>query len=216
MRPDVKINEMWMADMGWLRESIDFPPPLSQSNTITVPGRNSPIRYSQALGRVSYQMRTFEIVLSMFGARTRFNEMTSGIVNRFAGALSKVILSEEQELYAVGILEMSTSYDPLTGKGQLTISCSDADSYRYHVEETAVVATGGGTVYLDNDFMPVVPRVTTDAETNFIWQVGSDSFHKSVSAGTWEFPEMELAPGRNAITVEGTGTVTFRYREGRL
>ena len=34
---------------------------------------------------------------------------------------------------------MSSSYDPLTGKGQLVMESSDADSYRYHVEETQVV-----------------------------------------------------------------------------
>ena len=33
MRPDVKINDLWMFAMGWLREEIDFPTPQSQTNT---------------------------------------------------------------------------------------------------------------------------------------------------------------------------------------
>lgn len=216
MRPDVKLNELWVSGLGWLRESMNFPTPQSQTNTIVVPGRNSPIRYTEALGRVSYQPRSFEIVLSMLGTRTRFNAMVSTIVNQYAGQLTKVICSEEPGLYAIGTLEMAPAYDPLTGKGQLTISCSDGDSYRYHVDETVVTVSGGGTVYLDNDYMPVIPTITATEETALGWQVGTDTFRKTVSSGTWEFPEMELQAGRNTISVTGSGTVTFRYREGCL
>lgn len=216
MRPDVKLNNISMSGLGWLRESISFPTPQSQTNTIVVPGRNSPIRYTEALGRVSYQPRSFEIVLSMLGTRTQFNEKADVVVNQFAGQLIPVICSEEPGLYALGTLEMAPAYDPLTGKGQLTISCSDGDSYRYHVEETVVTVTGGGTVILDNDYMPVVPVITATAETALSWQVGTDTFRKTVSSGTWEFPELELQAGRNSLSVAGTGTVTFRYREGRL
>lgn len=216
MRPDVKLNETWVFGLGWLRESVNFPTPQSQTNTIVVPGRNSPIRYTEALGRVSYQPRSFEIVLSMLGTRAQFNEKVSAVVNRFAGHLVKVVCSEEPGLYAVGTLEMSPAYDSLTGKGQLTISCSDGDSYRYHVEETVVTFKGGGSVYLDNDYMPVVPVITATEETALSWQIGTDTFRKTVSSGTWEFPEMELQAGRNTISVTGSGTVTFRYREGCL
>lgn len=216
MRPDIKLNELWVSGLGWLRESVNFPTPQSQTNTIVVPGRNSPIRYTEALGQVSYQPRSFEIVLSMLGTRSRFNAMVSTVVNQYAGQLTKVICSEEPGLYAIGTLEMAPAYDPLTGKGQLTISCSDGDAYRYHVEETVVTVTGGGTVYLDNDYMPVVPVITATAETALGWQVGTDTFQKTVSSGTWEFPEMELKDGRNTISVTGSGTVTFRYREGCL
>lgn len=216
MRPDVMIGGVSMASLGWLRESVNFPTPQSQTDNLVVPGRNSPIRYTQALGRVSYQPRSFEILLSMLGSRAAFNEKVSEVANRFAGQLVPVICSEEPGLYALGTLELAPTYEPLTGKGQLTLSCSDGDSYRYHVQETVVTVTGGGTVILDNDYMPVVPVVAATAETALSWQVDGDTFQKSVSAGTWEFPELELQAGRNSLSVTGTGTVTFRYREGRL
>ena len=38
MRPDVKINDLWMFAMGWLREEIDFPTPQSQTNTVVGTG----------------------------------------------------------------------------------------------------------------------------------------------------------------------------------
>ena len=216
MIPDIKINGTSMLGLGWLRESVNFPTPISQSSTVIVPGRNSPIRFSEALGRVSYQPRTFEITLSMLGTRAQYDEAVSNVANRFAGQLVQIICSEEPELYYVGTVEAEPSYDPLTGKGVLLFSCSDGDAYRYHVTETAVRKVGTGTVILANDYMPVVPVITTTAETTLTWTVGSDSFHKTLSAGTWEIPELELAPGNNSVTVTGSGTTTFKYREGRL
>lgn len=216
MIKDIKINNISLSGMGWIRENIDFPTPQSQSETVVVPGRNSPIRFTEALGSVSFQPRAFTISLSMLGAREKFNELVRTTSNQFAGRLAKVTTSEEPDLYCIGTLEIETSYDPLDGKGELVISCSDADSYRYHVDETNLVVSGNKTVILSNDYMPVVPIVITTADTALSWKIGADSFHKTVNAGTWEFPEMELAHGNNSITVKTTGTVTFRYREGCL
>ena len=216
MKPDVKIDSVSMNSMGWLRESVSFPTPQSQTNTVVVPGRNAPIRFTEALGRISYQPRSFEITLTMLGTRKRFDQMVSEVVNRFAGHLVKVVTSEEPEYYLSGTIEAEPSFDTSINKGTLVLTCSDGDAYRYHTEETVVSVTGGGTIALSNDFMPVVPVFTTTAETVLTWTVGKDSFHKTLSAGTWEFPELELAEGLNEINIRGTGTTTFRYREGRL
>lgn len=216
MIPDVKLNDVSMLNLGWLREGINFPAPQLQTNTIIVPGRNSPIRYTEALGRVSYQPRSFDITLSMLGTREKFNQMSEQTVNRFAGRLVDVILSEEPALYCVGTLEITPGYDPLTHKGQLAISSTDGDAYRYHTTETVVIQNGNGTAVLANDFMPAVPTVSVTEETTLKWQVGTDRFIKTVSAGTWTFPELELMQGENEIEVTTGGTVTFRYREGRL
>lgn len=216
MIPDVKLDNVSMRNFGWLRESINFPAPQPQTNTIVVPGRNSPIRYTEALGRVSYQPRAFDITLSCLKYREDFNRMADEIVNRYAGQLVNVILSEEPNLYCIGTLEITPNYDPLTHKGQLSLSCTDSDAYRYHTEETEVTVTGGGNIVLSNDFMPVVPSVATESETTLKWQVGTDRFIKTVSTGTWTFPELELSQGENEIEIITDSTVTFRYREGRL
>lgn len=218
MRPDVTLNGLSMSGLGWLRESISFPTPKSQTNTIIVPGRNSPIRYTEALGRVSYQPRSFQITLSMLGSRPEFNHAVSNTANILAGRLTEVILSEEPELYCVGTVQFAPIYDPKTGKGTLSISCEDGDAYRYHTEIT-VVTVGSGTAVLTNDYMPVIPLIVVTEETTFKWQIGMDEFNKTVSAGTWTFPELEFTHGENSIqitTASAAGMVTFRYREGRL
>ena len=66
------------------------------------------------------------------------------------------------------------------------------------------------------DFMPVVPVITTTAETTLRWAVDGESFHKTVSVGTLEIPELEFRYGVNTVSVTGEGTTTFVYREGRF
>lgn len=216
MIPDVYINDISMLKMGWIRENIDFPTPKSQSETVIIPGRNSPIRFTEALGLVSFEPRSFSIVLSMLGTRKKYNSLVKECSNRFSGRLVKVICSEEPSLYSIGTLQLKPTYDPLTGRGELLIECVDADSYRYHVDITEVTITGNGIVTLLNDYMPVVPLVVTTEETLLSWEVGTDSFQKTVSSGTWEIPELQLSHGENTIKVTGTGTTTFKYREGCL
>jgi hypothetical protein len=216
MKPDALINGVSMLSLGWLRETVNFPTPQSQSNTITVPGRNSPIRFSEALGRVAYQPRSFDMTFSMLGSRAEYDLLVGAVVNQFAGQLCRVILSEAPTLYAIGTLEVEPAYDPKTGKGQLVLSCTDGDAFLYHVAESAVIVSGSGTAVLTNDYMPVVPVIATTAETSLSWTVDGESISKTVSAGTWEIPELELRHGENTVSVTGEGTTTFRYREGRL
>ena len=216
MKPDVTINEVSMLGLGWLRETVDFPTPQSQSNTITVPGRNSPIRFTEALGRVAYQPRSFDMTFSMLGDRADYDRLVSAAVNQFAGKLCRVTLTEDPTLYAIGTLEADPTYDPLTGKGQLVLSSTDGDAFLYYVSETVESISGSGTLTLHNDYMPVVPVITTTAETTLRWTVDGESFHKTVSTGTWEIPELELRYGGNSVSVTSEGTTTFIYRQGRL
>ena len=216
MKPDAMINGISMLSLGWLRETVNFPTPQSQINTITVTGRNSPIRFTEALGRVAYQPRSFDMTFSMLGDRADFDRLVSQVVNQFAGKLSRVTLTEDPALYAVGTLEAAPSYAPLTGKGTLELSCTDGDAFLYHTEETVVNVSGGGTVILSNDYMPVVPVISVTAETTLRWVIDGESFQKTVSAGTWEIPELELRHGNNTVSITCEGNVSFVYREGRL
>lgn len=216
MIPDILINDISMLKMGWLRENIDFPTPKAQSETVIVPGRNSPIRFTEALGSVSFEPRAFTITLSMLGTRENFNKLVRKTSNQFSGRLAKVICSEEPELYCIGTLQLNPAYNPIEGRGELVIECSDADSYRYHVAITEVILSGSGMVVLSNDYMPVIPVVVATQDTRLTWKIGTDTFNKTISVGTWEIPELQLSHGDNSLNVTSSGITTFRYREGCL
>ena len=156
------------------------------------------------------------MTFSMLGGRADFDILVSLVVNQFAGKLCQVTLTEDLTLYALGTLEAAPTYDPLTGKGTLELSCTDGDAFLYYVEETVESISGSGTAVLVNDYMPVVPVIAATAETTLRWAIDGESFHKTVSAGTWEIPELELRHGDNTVSVTGEGTTTFTYRQGRL
>ena len=84
------------------------------------------------------------------------------------------------------------------------------------VSETVESISGSGTVTLHNDSMPVVPVITTTAETTLRWSLDGETIHKTVSTGKWEIPELELRHGENTVSVTTEGTTTFTYRQGRL
>ena len=165
---------------------------------------------------MAYQPRSFDMTFSMLGGRADFDLLVSMVVNRFAGQLCQVILTEDPTLYAVGTLEAAPAYDPKAGKGQLVLSCSDGDAFLYYTVETEVSFTGSGTTVLLNDFMPVVPVITTSAQTTLGCTIDGESFSRTVSAGVWEIPELELRHGDNTVSITGEGITTFTYREGRL
>lgn len=63
----------------------------------------------------------FTVNLSMLGTRKKFNELVKIVGNQFSGRLAKIICSEEPGLYSIGTLQLTPSYDPLEGKGELVI-----------------------------------------------------------------------------------------------
>lgn len=106
MIPDVIINDISMLEMGLIRESISMPTPKPQTNTIVVPYRNSPIRYTNLFNDISYQPRSFSLTFSMLGSREKFDNILKEISNKFLGVLSRVIISEEPNLYLLGTLQV--------------------------------------------------------------------------------------------------------------
>ena len=60
--------------------------------------------------------------------------------------------------------------------------------------------------YVSEDYLTSNPESLVDGE----------SFNKTISAGTWVIPELELRHGENTVSVAGEGITTFSYREGRL
>jgi len=119
-------------------------------------------------------------------------------------------------LYALGTLEADPTYDPLTGKGTHMLFRTDGDAFLHDAAETVEKIGGSGTITLHNDFMPVVPVVTSTAETALRWAIDGEALHKTVGIGTWEIPESALRHGDASVSATGEGTTTFTYRQGRL
>jgi hypothetical protein len=70
------------------------------------------------------------------------------------------------------------------------------------------------TIVLQNSRKSVSPYIeTSDDNVTVIFGLTTYTFEK---AGQYSIPEILLVMGDNVLTAAGTGTITFRYREGDL
>jgi hypothetical protein len=97
--------------------------------------------------------------------------------------------------------------------GSLTIDC-DCDPFKQYIYETTVseIVTSNATIPIQNERMPSVPKITTNAEFLISFNGHNDTY----PAGTFTIPELELREGTNQVYVEGNGRISFTYRKGRL
>ena len=70
----------------------------------------------------------------------------------------------------------------------------------------------GLEIILQNDRMPTVPTVTTDAEITVEFGESTIVF----ASGARKAPDLLLLAGANHITLTGTGHIKFEYQEGAL
>lgn len=90
--------------------------------------------------------------------------------------------------------------------------------YRYMVRETVVskVINSSGVVNLYNSMKAVSPYVTVDSQMTLAYTIRGTSYTATVSAGTHIVDTLVLYEGITSITVTGSGTISFKYRQGML
>ena len=141
-----------------------------------------------------------------------FVSLSSSIKNALHGKKVRIILDDDPNFYYMGRVHVSR-YHNERQIGTVEIEC-DCEPYKYKLEKTVVSKAVNGTeaITLTNLRKRAVPEITTTATMT----IAFGGFSRSVSAGTFVIPELELVEGENTVTVTGTGTITFSYVEGAL
>ena len=137
----------------------------------------------------------------------------STVKNALHGRKMNIVFSDDPNYYYVGRISVG-NWEYYKGAGRV-VTTIDAEPYKYKSTETvkSSAITTSGTVVLANGRMPVVPYVSTNAAVTLAW----GSYSVSISAGDNQLiPQLVLEEGNTTITVTGTATVGFRYREGSL
>lgn len=200
-------------DFGLILESKEIISPAPKIKQIEVEGSDGVLDFTDFFGGVKYSNRSLSFLLAKYeidGAS--FNTLYSRIHDAIHGKKLKISLDDDPGFYYLGRVSIS-EMKCTKGVGSIKIDV-DAEPYKYKAEETVVTrsVSGNASIILFNSRKKVVPTITASAAFTYAW----GNYSKSVSAGTFRIPEMELSEGINAITVTGTGTVTFRYQEGGL
>lgn len=207
---------------GNYHSSRDFRLVLSPNNAIgtpapkyqllDIPGGDGVLDFTEAFGEVKYSNRQLSFEFSTMVPQSEFLALFATVQNALHGQKLKIVLDDDPEWYYMGRITVSEwKADRLIGS--LTIDC-DCEPFKQYIYETTVseIVTSNATIPIQNERMPSVPKITTNAEFLISFNGHNDTY----PAGTFTIPELELREGTNQVYVEGNGRISFTYRKGRL
>lgn len=209
---DTALTGLWTLT-GWT-----FSPAEYQSNLVAVPGRKKgPLDLSTTLtdGEPIYGSRTLTVTLeSSEGSRLEREARINTMVNWLDGWRMNIILPDDDAHYITGRIHVAKEYnDPAHCAVTVTATC---EPWRYNNNETVRTLTATETEQIarlsNAGRMTVVPVLVVDGAVSLVF--GSSSW--ALSEGSYQLPDLVVAPGGADITYSGTGTLKFSYREALL
>lgn len=200
-------------EWGLILSSKEIKAPKPKTKEIEVEGRDGTLDYSEYFGEVKFENRQLSFNFSKMNiVPDGFLALFSVVQNALHGQKMQVILDDDPAHYYYGRV-LVNEWKSNKRLGEIVIEV-DAEPYKYKVAETMISqdVTGAAEIVLTNSKMPVVPEITTTAAMT----IAFDGFTAAVQAGTFRLPELQLKEGQNRVSVTGTGTISFAYREGSL
>lgn len=198
-------------EWGLILSEKEITAPKPKTIEFEIEGSDGVLDFTEFFGGVKYENRRLVFKFCSIDPED-FLTLFSTVQNAIHGKKMQVILDDDPAFFYYGRVTVN-EWKVSKRLGEITIEV-DAQPYKQAVTETVVTKTvsSNANIVLANDQMPVVPTITTNAE----FLIDAGSFNDVFSAGTFQIPEVELGAGNNSIYVEGNGTITFRYRKGRL
>lgn len=193
------------------QKTIGSPQP--KISTIPIPGSDVTLDFTEAFGGVHYNNRTITLVFLSLHAWSAQMAQDSTVKNALHGQKFYIVFSDDANYYYVGRVTVG-DWEYYRGAGRVVVTI-DAEPYKCKKTETtkSSAITTSGTVTLTNGRKPVVPYISTDAAVTLAWS----GYSVALAAGNDQIvPQLVLEEGTTTITVTGTATVSFRYREGSL
>lgn len=181
-----------------------------RTNFVDIPGMNGALDCSEEFGEVFYDMRTLEMGCVYVG--DNWHTDYSAISSRYHGRSVQIMFANDPAWYWVGRLSVS-GYD---AKERKLAMKATVYPFKFRRDETVVTSAGDETVTLRNGRMPVTPEVTISGPVTLEWGGYTKALSASAYPATLIIAGLQLPQGDTDVTITGSETVTFRYREGAL
>lgn len=186
--------------------------PSPKTEYVDIPGGDGVLDLTDFFGETKYNNRQLSFDFSTNVPQSQFMELFSAIQDAIHGKKMNIVIDEDSGWYYTGRITVSEWKADKT-IGMITVDC-DCEPYKMKIDETVITksVSGATSITLANSRKTVVPKVTLDSEMTIAFGQYSGTF----SAGTYIIPSMRLKEGNNTLTVTGSGTITFTYREGGM
>lgn len=200
-------------EWGLILTEKELKSPKPKVNEVEIEGADGVLDYTDFFGAVKFENRqlTFKFIKPQI-VPDGFLSLYTTVQSILHGKKMQVILDDDPIHFYYGRVTVN-EWKSNKSIGEIVIEV-DAEPYKQQVNLTTLTktVTSNMNIELENSQMPSIPTITTDAE--FLIKYGD---HNDIyPAGTFQIPELELTEGVNWVYVEGTGTITFAWRRGRL
>lgn len=203
-------------DWGLILTAKTIDPPTPKVININIDGRDGTLDLSRALtGEMKYNDRSasFSFLVTEGTQSDRFNTIQE-IINAVHGQRLQIIEPDSPDTYLVGDCTVTEVVDNKAyGSFNITATC---EPYRYRINETSRIITASATqteiALVNSGRKTLVPTITVTGSVDLV----IDTTSVSLGAGTYKLTALQLKTGVTTLTVKGSGTVTFTYREARL
>lgn len=190
-------------------------PAKPQTNFLKVPGRDGSVDLTEANGEVKYDSRDFTFTFYMIpNDDLTFDERFSKVNDALNGLRCRMTLDRDPEYYWLGRCEVN-KYTQDKNVGKIVVKAT-VEPYKLKQSATVVpvaLSSSAETVFFENGRMPSVPVIEC---TNDGAEIVFEGNTYTLKAGANKILDIRFKEGSNALTLSGSGTITFTYQEGAL
>lgn len=199
-------NVLRLTDYGLILKYFDAPEPDPKTYIESIEGADGDLDMTEWAGIVRYKNRDVE-----FGIRDMTALWWREIVRFCHGRNVKITHSTDPDHYYYGRCTVTHETRENVTDLEVRASCGP---YRLCHMETVVsrAVTGSASIALESVRRPVTPSITVSAEMTISFSGDS----ATLPAGTYTLPDLILTDSPTTVTVTGTGTITFKWRDGDL
>lgn len=195
----------------------DIPDPEPNTNYVKLDGMDGSLDLSESLtGEVTYSDRTLTASFwTDYGKRKDREELLRRVSSSLHGKKVQIIEPDDSEHYLLGRIKVKGKKNNLAyATYGIEAVC---EPWRYSLTETVRRISVNSDDMVDFIFRntgvkTVTPVITVEGDVNIT--CGENSV--SLGTGSYKVSDIKLYQGTNIISVSGSGTVTFTYREATL
>lgn len=202
-------------DLNLILSPFTPTPAEAQTNFLKIPGRDGLLDLTEANGEVKFNSREFQFTFTIHPAEEKtFDEKVSEISNLLNGRRCTITLDRDSDYYWNGRC-LVNKYAQNKRLGQVVVKAT-VDPYKLKKNETVAsvaLSSSEQSIALENGRMPSIPTIEcTDDAT----EVTFGGITYVLNAGKQKVLGIRFVEGFNALTVKGSGTITFSWQEGEL
>lgn len=202
-------------DWGLILNAKSLTPPVAKTTYISVEGRDGDLDLSETLtGEIRYKNRTASFTfLATEGSYTEREALLDEITSLVHGRRLNIITDDKSDYYLSGRCEIKERTNN-KAYGTLKIDCN-CDPWYYAVTpitRSFNISAETDIILVNNGRKTLTPDITVTGSIT----IAFNSTSVSLTAGTYKLTSLKLKSGNTPITLSGSGTVSFTYREGVL